>query len=273
VGIIICPRGTSIATQTLAETEATWTTLINSARAARVYPFPKWNKFESPVEDTIFFEGDVERLAIREGNVRMTATYISLDDCRLKAFRSFNGGEWSAYFITEKGFIFGKSSNGTLFEPFDIKLHTANQNWPATGKDPYMTKVFIDLLYPEDWTDRGISALPTAFDARNMEGLTDCILTTSEPSAAGASATFKLTVTTACEGAAVTGLVATDILLKIMSSSVNAPIATAVDTLSNGVYLITCNTTAVAHTVYFKNQPAMTTKGYEDQLTASVTFS
>jgi hypothetical protein len=267
-GMVIVPQGGEFANEAAALVLANWNKNVNAVRQSIFYPLPKFDNFENTQDDPIFYEGDTERIDVRSGNIRFVGTYANLSLCYQKMLKSFNGGDWYAYFITQGGYILGKSNDGVKFQPFKIKFYADNQKFPANNGELYMTKVFVDITNPDEWGTKGMEVKPTAFDAATLEGLTNVTLTLVSSSSTSA----VVTIADNCEGAAISGLVVGDFILTDDVLGAESITSVTESSTTEGSYTFAWSTLgADDYILNLKAPSAQTTKGYES--TAAVTFT
>jgi len=257
---IFVPRGTEITTEALANTKATWTTLFNAAKADRGYPFPVTIKNEPAANEPVYEEligGRKEFVALKAGQSKYSLELTSL--CYMKKLMTFNNGTWAVYIIDSNGRIWGLTdSTGLKFLPQDCFLRVDSPEMPtdaSIGKIP----VTLQIANPTLFNEMGVSVKPTAFDPETeLLGLQDVTLTAGAITAT----TWVMTVKTTCDLVEVSGLVAGDFLIATAAAPTVDITHTTVES-PDGTYTHTYATQSGALVCNLKNQPAMTTKGYE----------
>jgi hypothetical protein len=200
----VVPESFEIATQTLAETEATWTTAINAAKSTRLYPL--FGHFNGDIEQEgrISAEGwNGKTRTVRQG--KTSGTY-SLDDISWynhKQLMTFNGSTGlAAYRFTSNGYIQGWTNDDTKFLPIPLADFNVNDRTEANGEDIDYSSIFIEYKnFSYHWNENGVWVKPTAFDPLLLNGVKDVRLAGT----VGATG-MTLTVTGAADGVGVAGL-------------------------------------------------------------------
>lgn len=256
---VFVPRGTEFATEAAAKVLANWTTLINSASADRAYPFPVIFKSEPAADEPVYEDGLGGQsifVALKAGKSKYQFTLNSI--CYAKKLQSFNDNTWAVFIITSTGKILGVTdSTGLKFQPQNCVLRVDSPILPTdttTGKIP----ITLQMVNPALFNTNGVVLDPSAtFDPETqLLGIQDVYLTGATPTAT----TWAVTVKTRCDNVAVSGLVAGDFtVLKGVT-----PVSVTAAETADGVYTLTYSTQSGDLTCQLKNQPDMTTNGYED---------
>jgi hypothetical protein len=261
VKFVVCPRGTVITTQALAETFASWKTLFNAEGSSRCYPFPKHFLVEPAANESVYETGSGNQqklIVVNPGKSKFTLLMESL--CLAKKLRSFNNGSWSVFPITSTGGIRGiTDSTNTLFMPipYFFNIDSIVLPTPSTfAKQPI-------IAYPEDaeiFDKSGVVIYPTAFNPiTEFDGIHDVVITAvSAPTATG----WVIKVETWCDSVPVNGLLVSDFIMHDKDGALIT--ITSVTATGDGEYTFVFPTKTVSVTVQLKNQPDMTLKGYED---------
>jgi hypothetical protein len=265
---IIVPATFSIATEATAMTAAAWTAPIKAALTSRIYPFPKFFKFVPSQAEYVYAQSDFgDQSPVRPGYPSGIAHYQNLSPCFRRKLAAFNDQDWRVYWVTEFGFIRGKSTNGTLFEPFKLFYNVEN-DMPAVGDEPRMTPIRIFNKDVTEWNEYGAVIKPTAFDARDLAGLLDVTVAVFS----SAAALVVVDVQASCSDTPIAGLVVGDFV--VYNSALAAqPLTSATESSTiPGRYslVITTPLGAGTYTVNLKTPAAMTTLGYESE--AAISF-
>ena len=261
---IICPPGHTIDTEANALLEATWTTLIENDESTRAYPLPEYFKYTPAREDAVYEQGDFgKKIFIREGYADGTAMYENAPPCFKQKLNAFNKQNWTAYEVTEKGYILGYSVAGTLFQAFDIDYQTEADK-PATGEETRKTPVKIYCNTPSQWEEYGVAIYPpgesSAWNPRELEGLLDANVTVVSSTATS----LVVDVKTDCDETAVTDLVVADFLLQDDTPSTETVNSATESTTIDGRYTLDVTTLgADDYTINLKEPSAMTTNGFQ----------
>jgi hypothetical protein len=263
--VMAVPNGTEFATEAAAKVLDNWTTIINAAPSDRGYPLPKFFKSEPAKNEDIFEEGiggQSAFVAKKAGKGAYETLWIS--KCFAKKLQSFNDKAWSVFFFTNTGKIKAVTDSATKLKVQAQKalIRVGSDIMPTdttAGKVP----ITIQLLNPTLWDTNGIVIDPSAtFDpATDLLGIQDVYLTGATPTATG----WVITIKTTCDNATVSGLVTADFVM--LAGTTPVTIATVTET-SDGVYTFVFPTQSGTVSMGLLNQPAMTTKGYEDNGTA-----
>jgi len=245
--------------------KATWTTNINEADATRLYIFPSASDAIRNQEDPVFFEGNLsKRRKVRDGRVDFAFEYHDQRDCVWSVAKSFNGQRMYAFFQTENEAIIGGDDGTNLLNvPVDVYV---SEPIPPENKDGFW-KVILYVYLVETEGNFAKAVLPndstyntgTLWKASSLNGIVDCLLTAGAASAAS----VVFTVTGSCDAREVAGLVLADFTITGAASMSNV----------GNVYTVLPTTTFTSPLVITaKNQPTMTTKGYEFAAALTVTF-
>ena len=275
IGYVLVPTDAEIADVATAILEATWTTGINAASGSRWYPiiYDLYRTDANPTADEpVLYEGNManRRSKTRDGNNRDAITLSNPPMCVVKALKSYDGRKWKAYRITENGYIEGTSQAGTKIEPFSINYFCGQYIIPPSADEPAKITYYIDMKDPSEWDSRAQFALPTAFDPKELEGIVDVDLTLSSAS----TSAIVVTVTGDCDADGVSDLVTGDFVLTLDSSGAEVTISSATESTSTaGTYTLAGTFATAANTLNLRQQPDMTTTGYESTGSIAVTPS
>ena len=266
--IILVPDSTEIATKTLANTEATWTTLFNAAIATRGYPLFGHFNAEFDQEGAVDEEGwNGMSDTVRDGKLKAKFIMENISFYNHKELRKHNSRTELAYYkVTSQGYIKGWSDDGIVFKPFPLSKFNVNYRNDSDGSVIDRTSVSIEEKDGSKWNDDGVWVKPTAFDPLLLEGIKDCTITGT----LGATAA-TITVRGASDLVGVVGLLAANFNLSADSApTVPLAVTVAVDNL-DGTYDLTWSSITGAHTLTLFDQP-VTTAGYEaiDEINTTV---
>ncbi len=254
-GVMLVPKGTEIATSTLALTENTWTDLINATRVERGYPLPLVFTLESNTEDEVYAEGIGVREFVRYGSKGYTFTLQKNSFGNHKELFTFKGSDWAAYFFTDNGYIQGISKDNVKFLPIPLSDFRVKLQSDATADDIARTMVTMTFQNPDDWDNFGVWVKPDNFDPKDFKGIIPAVLT----SITALTTTIKFSVYTRYANEPITGLVQTDFMYGIIGA------ISAFTDNGDGTYTLTPTTvfTAGASTITMDSQPDLSIAGYE----------
>ena len=152
--LILVPDGTEIATKTLALTESTWLSAINSAVGTRYIVLPIFYELESSPEDDVYATSSLGSVEfVREGKDTVKYSVI-VTPVVMSQMRTLNGVDWQAYIVTSSGVIKGTSINETIFSPFSIGNFRVEKEVRATGDAPATLPIAITYSDPAEWTSQ-----------------------------------------------------------------------------------------------------------------------
>jgi hypothetical protein len=269
--IILVPQGTEIDTEANAKLQATWITLINESKNERGYVLPRIFRIE-PAQDDPIYEAGAKGMQefVREGKKTVKYSLENIPLCEHKKLRTLNNQRWAMFVITDNGSIRGKSIDGTKFLPVPLNLFRVENRKESDGEAMERTMVMIEWQNPNDWDDYGVYVTPTAFDPRELNGILDVTIgAASAISVAG----FTFSVAGACDSVAIEGLVAGDFtLLDSTGATVSITSVTESATVA-GTYVLAATLSAGTYSFNMKQQPGMTTNGYESTGAISVTLA
>lgn len=251
--------------------EATWTTDINLAASSRLYILPPAHDVTNEIEEATIKDGNLlRRYKIRDGREAITFMYENVKDCFVKDLKTFDGMAMYAFLCTESDAIIGGDDGSNLVQvPVDVVV--TDYKLPENKDGAYSCAV--TLYFRNTKGNKDLFILPndgnyntgTLWSPNDLDGIVDVEMT--EVSASGTE--IVVDVTAECDGREITGLVTADFqVLASNGSSVSVTV-----TASNNRYTLAGTFAADTYSISLKNQPDMTTKGYETQSTLSVTVS
>ncbi len=276
VGGILTPRGTQIATKVLVQTEATWTALTNAALSTRSFPInpglDNLKAVEPTNDDPVFVEGlNGTQFKARDGNRRLKFIYSDMPDCWLDGPGSLENSKWDIWLIMSNDYIRSWSPDGTNRQGYKCKVHAGNRILAANGEETEDYDFYIDLIDPSK-----LRTAPKAdectestgdFYATELDGLIDCDITEVTVTS---TTSVTIDVKTECGENGVPGLVTADFVI-LSSALVDTTLTAAESATVPGRYVLTATMAAGTWTANLRNQPTMTTKGYESN--SALTFT
>jgi len=260
-GLFLSPVYFEFATVAAAKVKANWTTLINAVSSARLYPIVDFFKADikdnEPVkesgsygkENILYYKGAMDTFEI---------DCVSFEEAT--RLLSFNGQTLYAMVATQQGLILAVT-DGTKVKSLKVKVFATKVK--AKGSDSQRLRIEIQSQETKLEIENGIEFEPDFNPITELEGIRDVTLTVTDADEHGCT----LSVVDAYNGAKVVNLVKTDLILK---SNVGGTVA--IETITT-LTLATdgSNTYSVVYEIQvgspcsleLKNQPDMTTKGYE----------
>ena len=277
-GVILTPRDTEVATATAVKTEATWTALINAALSSRTFvinpELDNLQAIEPTSDDPVMEEGlNGVQFKVRDGNRRFKFTMANIPDCWKGGIRSLENSKWDAWLIMSNDYLRSWSPDGTKRRGFKCKLHGGNTAYAASGDETEKYTFYLDILDPERMGDDAVADEVTEstgdFYITDLNGIIDTDIT----EVSSTTSQVVVDVKTTCGENGVPDLVAADFVI-YDNTGTEVSITTSVESSTvPGRYTISATLTAGTYTVNLRNQPTMTTKGYESNAALSFTTS
>ncbi len=271
---ILCPPDQEIDTEANALLEATWTALLENDEPTRCYPLPPYFMYTPSREDAVYEQGHYgKKIFVREGYPDGIVMYESLPTCYIKKLETFNGQNWTAYAVTEKGYILGWSEDGTKFQAFDV-FFQLEADKPATADETRKTPIRLYETESWQWQKYGVAIDPTSestsWNPRELEGLQDVTVSVVTSSATE----LVVDVKTDCDEIGVTDLVLGDFTLVDDAAGAESIVSATESTTVDGRYTLDVTTLgADDYLINLKEPSAMTTNGYQTGSAATFTIS
>lgn len=272
---ILTPPDGSIDTETNALLQATWRTGIENDESSRWYPWPKFYRYTPSREDHVYSQGDFnDKISVREGYGDGIAVYANPPICFQKKLRKFNNQTWKAYWVTDKGYILGTSSDGVKFEPLSVFVHV-EEEMPPTADEVRLMQIRIYNTEAYEWEDNGVVIDPrndavSTWDPRELEGLLDVTVEISTSSATS----VVVDVQSYCDDTPVTGLVLADWTLIDSAGNTETINSSTESTTVDGRYTLDVSTLmADTYDLNLLQPSAMTTEGYQTGSVAQFTVT
>lgn len=248
------PTNTGIADSATALLEATWTGKINSSEGSRMRILKNPDNVEWENEDIPFIEGNMKkRKKLRAGNRRAKITWNDLDVNTIERFQSLDGYTGYAYIVTDNKYIIAGSEDDTKITPVEVEIFVDNPIQPNGKDELWAFDVYVDFINPDDMNKKALapaSQTSGAWNPKDLDGIVDVEFT--EVSASASSVVVE--ANGAVDDREVTGFVAGDFDVTGLASI----------SASGNTYTLTPTTTFTSPLVIkLKDQPTMTTKGYE----------
>lgn len=244
----LVPPGTTIATKTLAETQSTWTALIQNPVATRMIPMiPAGNIEDKSKEDTVFAVPTGGEIVLEAGKEAVQLTYY-VGLAYHKKLKALDGVPYAAFRVDTEGNIKGWSEDGTILKPFSITLVNVKSRKMAVPGKPHETVMSVSYSNPRELNNYGvlIQGSTLTWEPRALEGLYDVnlVLNTVTATTGNFTPTLDTFVTTNSRGW-ISGLVAADFVFKkgtTYAAATPVSIATMSTIKSDGSYDITFTT-------------------------------
>ena len=273
IGYVLTPVDYEIESIVTANLEATWTSLINLAEGSRGFPviYDGYLQAIAPTDDDPVFEDGLYgvRSKARDGNKRNTMTYFNLSPCITKAMKSYDNQIFRAFEITNNGYWLGYSSDGTKAQGFKVKFFAKHGQKPADDATGWKQTYYVDYVDPNEFDKNVIFGKPTAFDIKELEGIKNVYFTEDS---SGTSA-IVVDVKGNCDNVGVSGLVTADFVLTLDSTGAEVTVTVTESSTTLGRYSLAGTFAEAAHTLNLRQQPTMTTKGYESAGSIAITPS
>lgn len=251
--------------------EATWTTAENLVVNTRSFILPEADEVIITQGDMVFKDSNVKKqIFVRKGDIAIKFEYWNLKDCVATALRTYHNQRMYFQAVTKLGAILG-GTDGTNFLNVPVDVYVSDPIPNETEEDSWRTDVFIFFrkvegnftksIFPND-ADYNSGSL---WDPQDRNGIIDCTMTEDSVT----TTTSVVSIVGSCDDRLIDlPLVVTDFLVTLDSDG--STVSHGLDAPVGNVYTFT-GLTAFPHTIAFKNQPDMTTKGYESQATLSTT--
>ena len=242
--LILVPKGFSFATQTLAETLASWATAIKSD-TARIFPLPEVDVLtvedqENKVADRVF-----KGTKFVSGGKRGFTMMLDVNKYVSKQLYKLSGRAFDCFIVDANENIHGISTDGVKFEGIGMLSFQVLPQPTPDGTDFMMTPVKVVLSDPDKWMRYGVFINPTWSPINDLDGVYNVVLTvTSNWSATGGN----VRVTYEGSGLPVTGLVGADFTIPGKSITSATPSGDGGDyaIVSSGLSTSTINLVACA---------------------------
>ena len=215
--VILVPINTQVAaTAALAATQATYTALIKGSKPNRILPLPLAVEYKYDGQADKFqdrpFSGKKFVYEGKDGFDLM----LNIDQSLHKKLRKLNFRNYDVILVDTNRNILGTSPDGTTFYGFKTTdVHLGKIGW-NDGSKAAETTLSIHLSNPAQWNDFGvyIDGKELSWDPNQLDGVYDCNLVCTSPSASG----FKVSVNydglpTTEPDSQVTGLVKADFIV------------------------------------------------------------
>jgi len=174
-GLILVPKGSYIATDTLALLESTWLDNINSVDGTRYIVLPLAFDLENNKEEAVYETSSLgNQKFVRPG--KLTRTYmVTVTPVVMEQLNTLNSAKWNCFEFTSNNFMKGTSPDRVKFSPFTLDNFRVEGEEPAGGDT--VNKVPITFTYgdPSEWNGRPsfIQPLVDAISPWNPNDLKD----------------------------------------------------------------------------------------------------
>ena len=254
-----------IANEAAALLEATY---VDAIDAETMYPLKQFDEVEPSIEDDVEQElATGVTLFVREGKYGGIGRF-ELDLCSLPKYRTFNEIAGRVFIVTANGKIYGTSPDGVKFKGFKLSKFHVSKLGGTDGSTNRMVDVRYQFKNPTEMADfPAVPNIGTDWDPLSLQGLIDVtVATTGTPS----TTELIVSVTSDCDGEAVTGFVIGDFIVLDSGGATETP-----DTVTDngdGTYTFDYTGTPLTvdtYTVNLKTATAQTTGGYAPGTAAS----
>ena len=239
-----------------------WNSLVHETPSKRAYPFPQIFSMTDNSEDTVFEEGALGNLFVRDGKIQLQFM-IGSSRYKHEAMKSHSRGKYDVILIDKDGrgqairTQDGKVA-GMPLQQFVVERLQMNDGTGAATKT-LVTMIFADA---EGW-QKSPYVITGSDWLKSLTGLIDIDLSVTNPTIAGFTLTAKVHKAGDPFNADIDELV-------VKNSSGVVQTITSV-TVENGVHTVNATLTAGTYTVNLKAPADMKTKGYES--TGAVEFT
>jgi hypothetical protein len=248
--------------------ESSWIAEANKTASERLTILPEANDVVRNAEETQFFEGNTSRRRrSRKGRVDFMMSFFDLADCEWEKYLSLDGQRRYVTFVTENEAIVG-TDNGTNIQGMLCDIFVDEPTPPENKDGFWTTKVYIYLVETEANFTKVL--LPNeqssgSWRPSTLEGLVDVTITDN----GSVVNSLVVDITGDCDNREITELITADFLVTDAANVTETVTATS----SGNTYTLAGTLPADTYTVTLKNQPDMTTKGYENQISVDITVA
>lgn len=256
------------ATQTLAETQSEWQDAIE---AGNVFPLPYILENEDMSEDDVrqdFTGGD--SLKVREGRQAEKGNIlVSVAD--FAKLKSYNNKTWRLFEVDENGNILGTSSDGTVFQGFELADLDIGKMNRTIGDAKRLVGITMKHREPSESGKylavvRPLELTSSSWDPRDLDGLTDVEVTVNSSIATK----IVVTATAYLKGVLITGFdQTTDWVL--LDGGGSAQTISSVTDNGDGTYDLN-GSGLVTGTVNLAASATLSQDGYAPKAAAAVTI-
>lgn len=253
----------SFATADAAKVSANWDAGV---AAKNIFPFPEVVELESQNTEATFYETP-SGATFKTKKERRKTQFKFIENIALHAaMKSFDGGAWKVFFLTEKGYLRGHVKADGSVEGLPLSQFYVNAQETSTiDSNPNQTPVVMEFEDVDHWDKEYYAALLTDSFLNNLEGVYELDLKPATATA-GATFVFVLDVATKTSNVAVDGLLLADFELKDAAGDVVVIDSATPDGTIAGRYTITATDTMTAGTIgingvvtkvdiYYQSQP------------------
>ena len=132
--LVLVPKGTEIATETLACTIGTWQDNINEAKANRWFPLiPIWEMEPEQADATTRESSLGYEEYVRDGKLKVKYTLEEMSTYNKTQLAKLNGQDFDLFVVTDKEYIKGRSVDGVKFLPYQLDYFRVLPESPNTG--------------------------------------------------------------------------------------------------------------------------------------------
>jgi hypothetical protein len=277
--LVLVPKGTEIATETLAVTLSTWQDNINEAKGNRWYPLiPIWEMDPNQADPTTRESSLGYEEYVRDGKLKVKYTLDEMSPHNKTQLAKLNGQGFDLWVITDKEYIKGRSVDGAKFLPYQLDYFRVLPETPNTGSENAHVAVelkFTDVREMNEFyahVNPSISTLaPTAwYPTIELVGIKDLVIDVTTMSDDEATIVLK-----GYDNVPYSGAVKEDLYMRKTSSTGAAiTISALTETATPGTY--TATFAAQSNGVFYfslYDQPDATTQFVETPVVDTYTLS
>lgn len=253
-GMITTPKGFSITPANAVEADE-WQDALLAAAGVRIYLWPPFDGVEDVSEDAVYEDTPLSINAVRDGQYRFRIS-ISQNLCFHKAAFTHRGKGDRVFLVDVNNRIFGTEDSDGNMRGFKISLLNTEKLKFSDGSVSTKTPIYLGLADNLEIDNAGL--LLDAPFIGELVGIVDVELAlTATPHTA---TKIYVTVTSVCDGTAVSGLVAADFVITDTDDGADHAITSVVE--ANGVYTIT-GVGFEACTLSLESAATLSIEGYE----------
>lgn len=229
---------------------------IKDAVDVRIYKWPKFSRTEDKTEETKYVVAPNGTRKARDGRYGKLH-FVDAALCVHKAMFSHSSNEGRVIYVDiEGGFLLTKDSDGN-YRGLSKDMLNVEKLKISNGDDLTETPIYVSLANNREIDENGyLFRYPGVYE--ELEPLTDVLISIVVTSAT----VLTVTVTNACDGTAVSGLVQADFSIKTTAGAAQVPTAFAEST--DGVYTITKGTNFIDGNLNLVTPDLLTIDAYEN---------
>jgi hypothetical protein len=277
--LVLVPKNTEIATETLAVTLSTWQDNINEAKANRWFPLiPIWEMEPEQADPTTRESSLGYEEYVRDGKLKVIYTLEEMSTYNKTQLAKLNGQDFDLFVITDKEYIKGRSVDGIKFLPYQLDYFRVLPETPNTGGENAHVRIelkFTDVREMNEFyahVNPSLSELAPAawYPTIELVGIKDLVIEVSAMSDDEATIVLK-----GYDNVPYSGAVKEDLYMrKTTTTGAAITITTLTETATPGTYtaVFAPQSTGVFYFSLY-DQPEATTQFVETPVVDSYTLS